>query len=109
LATADLAAQARRPWRRILLVAHGGRLLPAVGGLAIFDGIAIIGAVGIARGTRPSRASWAVGRPSPSSGPTRTRSRAASLRMWARVSSSDSGPSLLARCFARSPEFSTQI
>jgi ferredoxin len=51
LATADLAAQARQPWLRSLLVAHRGRLLPAAGGLVIFDGITIIGAVGVAGGS----------------------------------------------------------
>ena len=50
LATADLAAQARQPWVKSLLVAHRGRLLPAAGGLVIFDGITIIGAVGVAGG-----------------------------------------------------------
>jgi uncharacterized protein GlcG (DUF336 family)/NAD-dependent dihydropyrimidine dehydrogenase PreA subunit len=51
LATADLAAQARQPWLRSLVVAHRGRLLPAAGGLVIFDGITIIGAVGVAGGS----------------------------------------------------------
>jgi len=51
LATADLAGQARQPWLRSLVVAHRGRLLPAPGGLAIIDGIAIIGAVGVAGGS----------------------------------------------------------
>ena len=50
LATADLAAQARQPWVKSLLVAHRGRLLPAPGGLVIFDGITIIGAIGVAGG-----------------------------------------------------------
>jgi len=50
LATADLASQARQPWMKSLLVAHRGRLLPAAGGLVIFDGITIIGAVGVAGG-----------------------------------------------------------
>ena len=50
LATADVAAQARQPWVKSLLVAHRGRLLPAPGGLVIFDGITIIGAVGVAGG-----------------------------------------------------------
>ena len=51
LATADLVAQARQPWVKSLLVAHRGRLLPAAGGLVIFDGITIIGAVGVAGGS----------------------------------------------------------
>jgi uncharacterized protein GlcG (DUF336 family) len=50
VATADLAAQARQPWLRSLVIAHRGRLLPAAGGLVIFDGIAIVGAVGVAGG-----------------------------------------------------------
>ena len=51
LATADLAAQSRQPWLKSLVVAHRGRLLPAAGGLVIFDGITIIGAVGVAGGS----------------------------------------------------------
>ena len=51
LATADLAAQARQPWLKSLVVAHCGRLLPEAGGLVIFDGITIIGAVGVAGGS----------------------------------------------------------
>lgn len=55
LATADLAAQARQPWLKSLVVAHRGRLLPAAGGLVIFDGITIIGAIGIAGGRTPDQ------------------------------------------------------
>ncbi len=51
LATADLATQARQPWLKSLVVAHRGRLLPEAGGLVIFDGITIIGAVGVAGGS----------------------------------------------------------
>ena len=51
LATADLAAQARQAWLKSLVVAHRGRLLPEAGGLVIFDGITIIGAVGVAGGS----------------------------------------------------------
>ena len=51
LATADLVAQARQPWLKSLVVAHRGRLLPAAGGLVIFDGITIIGAIGVAGGS----------------------------------------------------------
>ena len=51
VATADLAAQARQPWLKSLVVAHRGRLLPEAGGLVIFDGITIIGAVGVAGGS----------------------------------------------------------
>lgn len=52
LATADLVAQARQPWLRSLVVAHRGRILPAAGGLVIFEGIAIIGAIGVAGASR---------------------------------------------------------
>jgi len=51
LATADLVAQAREPWLKSLIVAHQGRLVPAAGGLVIFDGITIIGAIGVAGGS----------------------------------------------------------
>ena len=51
LATADLAAQAGQPWLKSLVVAHRGRFLPEAGGLVIFDGITIIGAVGVAGGS----------------------------------------------------------
>jgi ferredoxin len=51
LATADVAAQARQPWLRSLGVAHRGRVLPAPGGLVIFDGITIIGAIGVTGGS----------------------------------------------------------
>ena len=51
LATADLAAQARQPWLKSHVVAHRGRVLPEAGGLVIFDGITIIGAVGVAGGS----------------------------------------------------------
>jgi ferredoxin len=50
LSTADVAAEARRPWFKSLLVAHRGRLVAEAGGLVIFDGIAIIGAIGVAGG-----------------------------------------------------------
>jgi len=53
LSTADVAAQARQPWLKSLLVAHRGRLLAAAGGLVLFDGIAIIGAIGVAGGNTP--------------------------------------------------------
>lgn len=51
LATADVAAQASQPWLRSLRIAHRGRVLPAAGGLVIFDGITIIGAIGVAGGS----------------------------------------------------------
>src|SRR5262245_7834139 len=51
LSTADVAAQARQPWVKSLLVAHRGRLLPAAGGLGSLQGIAFIGAIGGAGGS----------------------------------------------------------
>ena len=65
LATSDLAAQARQPWLKSLPVAHRGRLLPAGGGIAIIDGIVIIGGVGVAGASRPTRTSSAAALPSP--------------------------------------------
>src|SRR5262245_26536834 len=52
LATAELVGEARQPWMRSLVIAHRGRVLPAGGGLVIADGIAIIGAIGVAGGSR---------------------------------------------------------
>jgi ferredoxin--NADP+ reductase len=55
LATAELAPQAQRPWLRSLAIAHRGRLLPAPGGLVVVDGIAILGAIGVAGGDHPDQ------------------------------------------------------
>ena len=52
LATAELAPQARQPWLRSLVVSHRGRILPAGGGIAIVEGIAVRGAIGVAGGSR---------------------------------------------------------
>ena len=52
LATAELVGQARQPWMRSLVIAHRGRIVPAGGGIAIASGIAIIGAIGVAGGSR---------------------------------------------------------
>ncbi|HEV8341698.1 MAG TPA: heme-binding protein [Candidatus Binatia bacterium] len=52
LATAELAPQARRPWFRSLVISHRGRIMPAGGGIAIVDGAAIVGAIGVAGGSR---------------------------------------------------------
>ncbi|HEX9879103.1 MAG TPA: heme-binding protein [Candidatus Binatia bacterium] len=52
VATAELVSQAERPWLRSLIISHRGRILPAEGALAIPDGIAIIGAIGVAGGGR---------------------------------------------------------
>jgi ferredoxin--NADP+ reductase len=48
VATADLAAQARRPWFRSLMISQRGRILPEGGAISIIDGVSIIGAVGVA-------------------------------------------------------------
>jgi ferredoxin--NADP+ reductase len=52
VATAELAPQARQPWLRSLIISHRGRILPAGGGIAIVDGIAVRGAIGVAGGNR---------------------------------------------------------
>ncbi|HEY2986202.1 MAG TPA: heme-binding protein [Candidatus Binatia bacterium] len=52
VATAELAPQARQPWLRSLVISHRGRVLPAGGGIAIVEGIAVRGAVGVAGGNR---------------------------------------------------------
>jgi ferredoxin--NADP+ reductase len=48
VATAELVAQARRPWFRSLVISHRGRILPEGGAIAIIDGVTIIGAIGVA-------------------------------------------------------------
>ena len=48
VATADLVAQARRPWFRSLVISHRGRILPEGGAIAIIEGVTIIGAIGVA-------------------------------------------------------------
>ena len=53
--TADLAPQARRPMLRSLAIAHRGRILVVAGGLVIVDGIAVLGAVGVAGGRHPDQ------------------------------------------------------
>jgi ferredoxin len=55
LATAELVPQARQPWLRSLMISHRGRILPAGGGVAIVEGIALVGAIGVAGGTRPEQ------------------------------------------------------
>ena len=52
VATAELVPQARHPWLRSLIVSHRGRIMPAGGGIAVADGIAIRGAIGVAGGSR---------------------------------------------------------
>jgi ferredoxin len=53
--TQELVGEAKAPWLRSLAIAHRGRILPAPGGLPILDGIAIIGAIGVAGGARPEQ------------------------------------------------------
>jgi uncharacterized protein GlcG (DUF336 family) len=48
VATAELVPQARQPWLRSLVMSHHGRIMPVAGGIAIAEGIAIIGAIGVA-------------------------------------------------------------
>jgi ferredoxin len=55
VATAELAPQAQRPWLRSLTVAHRGRILPAPGGIVVVDGIAILGAIGVAGADHPDQ------------------------------------------------------
>jgi len=50
--TAELVQQARRPWMRSLIVQSRGRIIPAGGGIPVADGIAILGAIGVAGGPR---------------------------------------------------------
>jgi len=52
MATADLAPQAGRPWLQSLVISHRGRIMPVGGGIAIVDGSAILGAIGVAGGGR---------------------------------------------------------
>jgi len=52
MATAEMAPQARQPWMRSLAISHRGRILPAGGGIAVIDGVVIIGGVGVAGGRK---------------------------------------------------------
>ncbi|MPZ15309.1 MAG: 4Fe-4S dicluster domain-containing protein [Chloroflexi bacterium] len=47
VASAELVPLAREPWLRSLVVSSRGRVMAARGGIAIADGIAIIGAIGV--------------------------------------------------------------
>ena len=53
VATAELVPQARQPWLYSLVISHRGRIMAADGAIAIVDGIAIVGAVGVAGGSHP--------------------------------------------------------
>jgi ferredoxin--NADP+ reductase len=55
VATAELAPQGRRPWIRSLVISHRGRIMPVGGGFAMVDGIAIVGAMGVAGGRGPEQ------------------------------------------------------
>ena len=55
VATAELVPQARQPWLRSLTLSHRGRIMPVAGGIAIAEGIAIIGAIGVAGAKRPEQ------------------------------------------------------
>jgi len=48
VSTAELAQQARQPWLRSFVISSRGRVMPAGGGVALIDGIDILGAVGVA-------------------------------------------------------------
>jgi uncharacterized protein GlcG (DUF336 family)/NAD-dependent dihydropyrimidine dehydrogenase PreA subunit len=48
VSTAELQQQARQPWLRSFVISRRGRVLPQGGGIALVDGIAVIGAVGVA-------------------------------------------------------------
>lgn len=52
IATAELTPEARQPWMRSLMISHRGRILPAGGGVAIIDGVVIIGGIGVAGGRK---------------------------------------------------------
>jgi ferredoxin--NADP+ reductase len=52
VASAELAPQPRPPWLQSLIISHRGRVLPAGGGIAIVDGITIVGAIGVAGASR---------------------------------------------------------
>jgi uncharacterized protein GlcG (DUF336 family)/NAD-dependent dihydropyrimidine dehydrogenase PreA subunit len=55
VATADLAPLARRPLLRSLAIAHHGRIMPVAGGMVIVEGIAILGAIGVAGAHHPDQ------------------------------------------------------
>ena len=55
MATTELAAQAREPLMRSLMISHRGRIMPVGGALPILNGVTIVGAIGIAGATRPEQ------------------------------------------------------
>jgi uncharacterized protein GlcG (DUF336 family) len=52
MATADLAADANKPWMRSLALSRRGRIMPVPGGLPILAGVVIVGGVGVAGSSR---------------------------------------------------------
>jgi uncharacterized protein GlcG (DUF336 family)/NAD-dependent dihydropyrimidine dehydrogenase PreA subunit len=50
VSTAELQQQARQPWLYSFVISRRGRVLPQGGGIALVDGIAVLGAVGVAGG-----------------------------------------------------------
>jgi uncharacterized protein GlcG (DUF336 family)/NAD-dependent dihydropyrimidine dehydrogenase PreA subunit len=50
--TDELVPEARRPWLQSLVMASRGRVLPAGGGVPIADGVTVLGAIGVAGGSR---------------------------------------------------------
>jgi ferredoxin len=50
--TDELVAEARQPWLRSLTVGSRGRIMAAAGGVPIRDGVVVIGAIGVAGGSR---------------------------------------------------------
>ncbi len=50
--TKELSGLAGQPWFQSLVVSSSGRIMPAGGGIVIVDGVAIVGAIGVAGGTR---------------------------------------------------------
>ena len=55
VATAELVPQARQPWLRSLAIAHHGRIMAVAGGMVIVEGIAILGAIGVAGAHHPDQ------------------------------------------------------
>ncbi len=55
MATADLIGEAKKPSMRSLAVSHRGRIMLAAGGIAILDGVVIVGGVGVAGAKRPEQ------------------------------------------------------
>ena len=52
VSTQELVPEARQPWLRSLAIGSRGRILPAGGGIPIIDGIAVVGAIGVAGGSK---------------------------------------------------------